>query len=164
MQAGSWPWIVVHSSGSKDAPVTDGSQQVGGARAWGNRLHWQHSLFKTTEEKQVKLSHVDKVFCRPTGCPLILNTPQNFLSIKYSIHPNYSKCQRFSMEIVWHLEYFRCIEYFILRKFWGVTSISGHPVEVDKNQVQLSNTHRGVGVGGACLMVATTYTWTWAPM
>ena len=54
--------------------------------------------------------------------------PQNFLSIKYSIHPNYSKCQRFSMEIVWHLEYFRCIEYFILRKFWGVSSISGHPV------------------------------------
>jgi len=27
--AGSWPWIVVHSSGSKDSPVTDGSQQGG---------------------------------------------------------------------------------------------------------------------------------------
>lgn len=28
--------------------------------------------------------------------------PKNILSIKYSIHSNYSNCQRFSIETVWH--------------------------------------------------------------
>ena len=38
-----------------------------------------------------------------TGCPLILDTPQNFISMKYSIHLKYSKCQTISIENLWHL-------------------------------------------------------------
>ena len=63
------------------------------------------------------------------GCPLKHDTPQNFLSMKYSIHLKYSKCQTISIANLWHLENFWCNEYFILRKFFGVSSFSGHPVD-----------------------------------
>ena len=36
-------------------------------------------------------AEIPRVIVVHTGCPLILDTPQNFLSMKYSIHPNYSK-------------------------------------------------------------------------
>ena len=39
-----------------------------------------------------------------TGCPLILDTPQTFLSMKYLIHLKYSQCQTISIENLWHLK------------------------------------------------------------
>ena len=58
------------------------------------------------------------------------DTPQICLSMKYSIHLKYSKCQTISIENLWHLEQFGCIEYLIPRNFLGVSSFSGHPVVV----------------------------------
>ena len=82
-----------------NVPIEAGASAVHGITRSGDQLVREGRVLPSTSlERGIQV----KLWYKSTGCPLILDTPQNCLSMKYSIHLKYSKT--ISIENLWHLE------------------------------------------------------------